>query len=91
MSARGSSVKRFERSNGLDTALYKCTPLHVFASRIRHAAYFKTCKGILYVSHDLVLRNQNFMCIVNGGDTTTLSNAVMVVKSPNMSRMTSGN
>ena len=32
-SARGWSVKRFERSNRLDTALYKNIPLHFFYNR----------------------------------------------------------
>ena len=35
-SARGGSVKRFERSNGLDTALYKTLPFTFTANAYEH-------------------------------------------------------
>ena len=58
------SVKRFERSNGLDTALYKNYPYHMFMVLGKKDVFEYMCAGI---GQDVVLSISNAWCDVGGG------------------------
>ena len=63
LSGRAKSVKRFERSNGLDTALYKNIPLPLCHSVVTQWYIIPSCLGNTHNTSFIVLIDLTLPCL----------------------------
>ena len=61
-SARGGSVKRFKRPNGLDTKLYK-TYLYFFYTHLLEAAFHRLVGEQRYGPHEVSYEDEVSLCL----------------------------